>query len=225
VTIGTTVVRNTTPASNPAIGRAIEIQLEPASGARSSVEIRSTILEQNTGGLAAFGSDVLIDGCVVRGTAGRSIAVQGQASVRATGTIRSVLVEGSIAAGVVLDAADLTIEGSVVRDTAATTDALFGDGIAAILFEGKPSLSVTHVLVDVSERAGISNFGGDVAIASTTVRCSAFDLNGEAFGGEPFAFQDLGDNHCGCPEATERCAAKSSGLAPPEPVEGGASAP
>ena len=49
--------------------------------------------------------------------------------------------------------------------------------------------------------------------------CNAFDLAGEAHNEQPFEFEDIGGNGCGCPEASGACKAISAGLAPPEPLD------
>jgi hypothetical protein len=87
------------------------------------------------------------------------------------------------------------------------------------LFEGVP----TSVLLDASAiedsaRAGLSNFGAFVSLGATTVRCAAFELEGEKWSGSEFRFEDRGGNACGCPTADQVCEAVSAGLEPPEPI-------
>jgi hypothetical protein len=92
---------------------------------------------------------------------------------------------------------------------------LFGDGV---VFLGGSGI-VHGSLINDSDRAGISAFGAAVGVGSTTIGCSAFDLNSEIFEGVPAQFEDLGGNECGCPLPGGSCAAVSSSLTPPGPVD------
>ena len=64
-------------------------------------------------------------------------------------------------------------------------------------------------------RAGVANFGAEVTLGTTVLSCNAFDLGGEEHIDEPFTYDNLGNNTCGCP-AVEGCTALSANLAPPE---------
>jgi hypothetical protein len=92
---------------------------------------------------------------------------------------------------------------------------LFGDGV---VFLGGSGI-VQGSLINDSDRAGISAFGASVGVGSTTIGCSAFDLNGEEFQGVQPHFEDLGGNECGCPLPGGACQAVSSTLTPPDPVD------
>jgi hypothetical protein len=76
-------------------------------------------------------------------------------------------------------------------------------------------VSLSSVVIESSARAGLSNFGGQVDLEGTTIRRSAFDIEGETFYGSPFVFNDLGGNLCGCPEANRACEVVSANLEPP----------
>jgi hypothetical protein len=84
---------------------------------------------------------------------------------------------------------------------------------------GPAGAIMTVSRVTENARAGLSSFGAAVTLGSSTLTCNAVDLNGEAFHDQPFVFEDLGVNGCGCPEATGTCKAFSVGLAPPEPLD------
>jgi hypothetical protein len=131
-------------------------------------------------------------------------------------TVRSSLIEDCALAGVFSEGLDLVIDASVVRGVAPQADGLFGDGIVA---GGAPDLPgtmrLTGVRVEDVARAGVAAFGAPVDIGFSSVSCAEFDLAGEEQAGLPFSFDKLGDNICGCPDATELCQVESPGLAPP----------
>jgi len=74
-------------------------------------------------------------------------------------------------------------------------------------------------LFEQTPRAGISNFGAFVSVASTSLRCHGFEIEGEPFTPYEttfqFTFEDRGHNACGCPTASAECVAVSAGLEPP----------
>ena len=63
-------------------------------------------------------------------------------------------------------------------------------------------------------------FGGTIAIADSHFVCQGFDLSGETWEQQPAVYDDRGGVLCGCPEATERCLARSNALEPPPPIGG-----
>jgi len=85
------------------------------------------------------------------------------------------------------------------------------------LDDGPVSVSVTATLIEHSERAAVSSFGGTMAIGSSLFLCQAFDIGAETWRGVPAIFEDRGGVLCGCGEATKSCKAQSYALEPPEP--------
>jgi hypothetical protein len=94
----------------------------------------------------------------------------------------------------------------------------FGDGITVVGGAADGVVWVTDSSIENSARAGLSNFGGRVALGDTIIQCAAFDLEGETLMGETFQFTDLGGQKCGCPTATGTCTAVSLGFEPPAHV-------
>ena len=96
----------------------------------------------------------------------------------------------------------------------------FGDGVVVIHTpQAEANAHITALRVEGSARAGISNFGAKVALGATVLTCSAFDMEGEPVSNQPYAFQNLGGNACGCPVATDTCEALSTGIEAPQPVD------
>ena len=107
-----------------------------------------------------------------------------------------------------------------VSTTLPLGDGRWGDGISVWLSD---HVSVTDSQVIYSERAGISNFGSDVALKNTEVSCCAWELEGEPYLGQDWSFQNLGGNTCGCPGASPpepmgSCTAETVGIEAPEPI-------
>jgi len=69
-----------------------------------------------------------------------------------------------------------------------------------------------------AQRAAVSNFGGHLTLADTTLECNSIQLDGEPAPGFATEFVDGGGNQCGCGDAPATCQATSAGLAPPAPL-------
>jgi hypothetical protein len=134
-----------------------------------------------------------------------------------TATIRNSLVERNHVWGIGVLGSSATIESTLIRATLPNDEGWFGDGIFVMSAgDTRPAVvSLSSVVIESSARAGLSNFGGHVDMADTTIQCSAFDIEGEPFGEKPFVFNDLGGNLCGCPEANRACEVVSANLEPP----------
>jgi hypothetical protein len=204
----------------------------------SSASVRWSLIEQSHQiGLRVAGSEAIIEGAVVRRTSpsrydgwgGIGILVQTPCggtptnqicdlSAPSMATVTRSLVEHNQSFGVVVADSDGAIEASVVRATAARDlDGLFGDGIVVI---GGSGAAMSNVLIEESARAGLAGFGAFVSLGATHVRCAAFELEGESYAGKAHAFEDRGDNRCGCPSVDHACRVVSHGLAPPDPLAG-----
>jgi hypothetical protein len=116
--------------------------------------------------------------------------------------------------------ASAELEACVVRDTAPRADGFLGDGLVVWSYGGPASVSVNATRIEQSARAAVSSFGGAVALGSSLLVCQAFDVGAEPLDGQPSVLEDRGGVLCGCPEATERCLAKSYALEPPAAVGG-----
>jgi hypothetical protein len=233
-----TVVRGTQPEANDQTGgRGVNLQVidKDATGADTHVTgtVSSSLIEHNQEiGIVIMGLEGTITNTVVRDTQsqkaagyyGRGVAITLKClydicdpEMPARATVSGLLVEQSRDAGVFVEGSEASIDHSVVRATLPRTfDGLFGDGIAALSLTAPTVTRITTTRVEQSARAGVSNFGASVAIASTHIQCGAFALEGDPFQGFGFAFEDGGGNACGCPNADGACKVVSSGLAPPD---------
>ena len=111
-------------------------------------------------------------------------------------------------------ARNAVIVDNVIEDTRPDLfSATWGDGVSSVLSD----ITVSNNQILDSDRAGISNFGGRITVADSTIQCATFDLEGEPYESHNFAFDDVGENKCGCPTADGPCSAVSAGLEPPEP--------
>lgn len=236
LTLEGVVIRRTLPrASDQASGRGVAVQPEWTTGAPATAVVRGSLVEDNHDiGVVVFNADAAFEGIVVRRTAarasdqrfGRGILFELDPTMGALGTavVKGSLVEDSHEVGVVVNLASATLEGLLVRATLPrASDGFFGDGVAvaSAFVQSTPTAAVavvTHSRIEKNARAGLGNFGAQVALYGNALSCNAVDLNGESVLGLSPSFDDLGSNGCGCPEATIVCAAKSSGLAPPDAI-------
>jgi hypothetical protein len=230
-TVEATVVRDTLPNAQGFSGHGIGVQLNPATGARSSVVVKSSLLERNhEAGVHVSGSDATVEATVVReafpdaqGLYGRAVQVQlsPETGAAASALLRASLFERSLEAGImVVGPATAEVDACVVRDTRANQRGFLGDGLVVWSLDGAASAAVTATVIERSDRAAVSSFGATVALGSSLLMCQSFDIGAEPWEGQNAVFDDRGGVLCGCPEATERCLAKSYALEPPPPVGG-----
>jgi hypothetical protein len=232
--IEATSIRDTMPNDDESFGYGLYIgatgDINGLSSVRSSATVKASLIERShVLGAFVYGSTALIESTVVRDTSptlawlsGRGVAIQNEegASERTSAMIRSSLIERSEEMGVSVIGADATIESSLIRDTVANAKGEFGDGVVVInLPSSEATAHITGLRVEGSARAGLSNFGATVALGSSALTCSAFDIEGGTFADRAFEFENLGGNACGCPAPTESCEALSAGLSAPKPVD------
>ncbi|MBW2528869.1 MAG: right-handed parallel beta-helix repeat-containing protein [Deltaproteobacteria bacterium] len=228
------VVRDTMPdASSQSSGRSIDIQPDPATGAPSTAIVESSLVETSREvGVFVGASEATLTGVVVRDTlprtsdqgAGRGVHIQQDPWTGAPSTVRITgsLVERCHDTGVVLVGSQATLTGIAVRQTLAqASDGLFGDGIVIVSDDTLVTSSIESCLSEANARAGLSNFGAEVALGATALLCNALDLVGEPYLEQPFSFDDRGGNACGCDDAIDTCQAATAGLTPPEPLDEG----
>jgi hypothetical protein len=221
------VVRATAPAaSDDRFGRGISANNGLVGNGRANVTLRGSVVENSRHtALFAAGSDILIENSVLRDTeaqlsdetGGRGINVQldPMRGERGVLVIRTSVVERSRDIGIFVDASDATIEGVIVRTTVARPDGAFGDGLSVSAAQNPASAIVTGAHIETSARAGIVSFGAFVSLGGTALECNVIALDGEDVAAGQFAFEDRGNNGCGCPGATEACKAVSTMLDAP----------
>jgi hypothetical protein len=205
---------------------------------RAAAIVRSSLVEENRdNGMRVSNADATIEGVLVRGTlpretdghggSGMSIHLSCVAEIcnpasPATAFVRGSVVEENHDLGVVVLGSEATLVGLHVRSTLARpVDDFFGDGVSVASIAAPASATVTGSRVEASARAGLSNFGASVALGASVLTCNAFDLTGDNYREQPFHFENIGDNACGCPDPVATCKAQSVGLEPPEPLTDG----
>lgn len=134
----------------------------------------------------------------------------------ATVTVTSTVLEDLVEVGIVLVGSRGDISDSTIRSVAANDDGIFGDGVALVAEESHETIAeVRNCSVEGSDRAGMTNFRGTLALQGVWLSCQAFDLHGEPWQGRNPVFEDRGQNRCGCPDPDEPCEAVSVNLEPP----------
>lgn len=205
-------------------GAGIGAEVLPTSDEATTLSLFASELEGNHGAsLVVIGARAEVEHCRIAGTASdtqqraRGVHVQHEEERGIPGhlVLLGVLVEGNAEFGVAVFSATAELLGTVVRDTTARRDALYGDGVALLGGYNPAAATVADSKVERSARAGISAFGADVVLLRSLLACHAFDLSGDAANGRDFHFEDGGGNHCGCPDPTGGCQVISSGLEPP----------
>jgi hypothetical protein len=221
-TVESTAVRNALRAS----GRGVAVEAEDTTLAPSAVSFGACVVEGGYGvGFLVSGSEVTLDTSVVRGTradtitlGGNGVSVQDDVSTDATLALHGSLIEQNSAGGVIVADADATVGWSLIRDSATDLEGQLGDGIVVLGLNDSASAAITATRIERSARAAVAAFGGRVSLHGSALACQAFDLNRENVLGNTGVFEDLGQNGCGCPEATQPCKAVSANLQPPSPV-------
>ncbi len=227
------VVRDTLPQqSDQRHGRGIAIQADLNFGTPGSAVVTGSLVERSHDlGVFVSGSEVALEGLVVRDTVpqqndqlgGRGINIQAAVTSGApsSAVVTGSLVERSHDLGLCVSDSEARLEGLVVRTTLARlADGQFGDGLVVVSEHGPARAVIAASWVTESARAGLASFGAEVTLGGSALNCNnAFDLTGELFLEQPFVFEDLGGNGCGCPEPSGACKAISAGLAPPESVD------
>jgi hypothetical protein len=209
--------------------RGVEVQHDSTTGASSALQLRASLVEQNYAtGVLVDGSDATVEATVVRqtqlnaqGLRGRGINAQSNDTTGAPSTLalaRSII-EQSHEGGVFIIGSMATIEGCLVRDTLPNGEAEGGSGILVLSGTGPASAIITATRTERSALAAVAAWGAHAALGSSALVCQAFDFDYETYQGNAATLEDLGDNLCGCPEATAACKAVSAGLEPPPPLD------
>ena len=236
VDIEATEIRDTLPQqSDQFSGFGIEIGADIHSRVASSATLNGVVAENNrTVGILFGSSKANVQATVARGTLPRAADQQGglgisieddpRVGTSANVVIQTSLVELNTLSGINVTGSQAMITSTIVRNTHARAgDGAFGDGLSVLLDPRMPSLptsaGVSGSFVQNSARAGISSFGAQVNLDTTSFDCNGIDLDGEMQGDTAYGF-DLsgGGDVCGCDGGTGDCQVLSSGLTPPQSV-------
>jgi hypothetical protein len=154
------------------------IDIEDSLG-ETSVAISDSLFEgAHKFGAFVSGATATFDRVVVRGvqsladgTFGRGIEIENHGASRANVTLRGSIVEQCHEVGVVVFAADATIESSIVRDTQPrASDHTLGRGIDVLQDGGmRGTLAMRGSIVSGNAEANVVVAGGDATIESTMI--------------------------------------------------------
>lgn len=227
--IESTVVRDTLPrGADDLMGWGISAEVALDSNQRSTLELRSSVVERNSDvGLSVLGCDGVIESVVSRltqplfdssGGRGMNVQVQPITSEPAIATVRWCLIEGNTEAGITVFGSSAAIEATAIRDTAARSTGMLGDGLVVVSYLVEADATLSGSLLHRTERAAVLNVAASVAIAGTMLECNTIDLDGETGDMGDYTFEDAGDNLCGCDGEEVGCRIVSSDLEPPTPL-------
>lgn len=183
VTLDGIVIRGTLPHPvDQRSGRGIAIQADSTIAAPTSVVISGSVVEENRDvGVRIAGSQVTVEGVVVRGTlprqsdqqAGYGIGIRGDAAAPTLALVKSSLVEESHDMGVFVVGTEATIEGVVVRRTLPQAGGTSGVGIG-ITNDADSGASATALikssLVDENQSVGVFVAGSQATLEGVSVR-------------------------------------------------------
>ncbi|HTN84441.1 MAG TPA: right-handed parallel beta-helix repeat-containing protein, partial [Sorangium sp.] len=176
-----TVVRDTRPYPDDLeTGWGVYIAADLAGSLRSEATLQRVVVEQSRYvGVAILGSDVSLDGLLVRDTLPREedqkhgigLAVASSGRLRGDVTARGAVLERSRSHGVFIEGADVTLERVAVRGTLPrASDGRFGRGIEVHAREGRSSFVLRSSLVEESVESGLAIFGSTATLEDTIVR-------------------------------------------------------
>jgi hypothetical protein len=130
-------------------------------------------------GVMIRGAEVTLETTVIRNTSprvtdndrGHGLEVIGEKDLPTTATLRASSVAGNRCVGIIASGASITLEGSVVRDTASCAD--HGGG-AGIVLQGSAGTSTVATLresaVAGNRWAGVAVFGAELVVERSVVR-------------------------------------------------------
>ena len=221
--ISSTVVRGTQLDAAGEAGRAIDVRAQ--AGIPGALTASASLVEQNHGiGVNLVGTDALLYKVEIRdtlpqtdGRSGRAVNVQHDAALGlpASLDLYSVLIESSGEIGVGVFGATAKIEKSIVRNTLASADGRFGDGVLVLANEAPAAATVLQSRIEASARAAVSAFGAQLSLGQSQLLCQALDVALEPWNQGPSVFEDLRGNWCGCPSAQHGCKPVSAGIEAP----------
>ena len=177
-TIEASVVRDTLPAPDGTYGRGVEISDGPGA-ARSKAHLVSSVIERSrSAGLRVVGSDVDLEGTVVRdtspgpgGTFGRGIDLEtSPAGGPTVATITRSLVARNHEVGLVVIGAELTLAASRVEDTQATAEGGIGVQIQDHPTGVRSTATIETSVVGGNAGVGVYVLGSDAVLDRTVVR-------------------------------------------------------
>lgn len=181
--IADTVIRDISVASDGRAGNGVQSQIGK-DGTVATITISSSIIERTIGPAAqSFGSDIMIDGSLIRDVTGRKdvascvVAQKGTAAPRVPNlSIVGSVLEGCPGAGVRVDSGMMVFERSTLRKSKPDLAMNLGLGLDV---SGGATVNVRDSLIAETRLAGIFIGGSDARIERSIVR----DVSGQASNG------------------------------------------
>lgn len=153
-------------------GVAVDSQLGP-----TRVTLRRILVQRVRGsGVQARAVGIDIDGIEVRdaiaglGGGGVGLSLIGAAGEPTTATVRRAVLQGTIGAGIGMQASSLTLSASLIRDIAPIAGSQ-DDGMGVATLEGvSPELTLDGVVIERTHDAGVFLTNASAIVRNTTVR-------------------------------------------------------
>jgi hypothetical protein len=188
-----TVVRHTVASARGAFG-GIVAEDDPLTGARSSLVVRGSVVEQNRDlGIFVSGSDAVVEATVIRATVaddagdyGQGLHIQDTAETGARSklTLATSFFHENVGAAVRVEGSDAEIETTMIRATLPSPGGIYGRGVDAIRGSAgavPPSVVLRSSVIEDSRDVGLFFSGAEADIAATIVRRTS--TNGEGYVG------------------------------------------
>ncbi len=171
-------------------------------------------------------SDVSVGEAFVLGLVMANLNLEGQGRggvlIQNSGpfSLNNVKIRNATTFGIATFGSEVTLENSVIEDTAADTDGRFGDGVVIAPTGTAPtgkrsSLTMHEVEIYRSARAGHFNFGSASSIGNVKIGGAPMPMAAMALSGFAVSFKDLGNAVCsttGNKDSYGRCSAMTAGV-------------
>jgi len=182
LTMEGSLVQDTLPNDLDQAGRALDIEDDEETGARSVVIVRSSVLQRNMDiSATCTGSDLWMESTTIRDTrpmASDMTFGRGFSAADRVGRANVIMLESVITrchdAGAIFDGSDATFESVLIRDVGSqASDLTDGRGLGAqpgLTTEQRSNLAVRWSVIDRVREVGIVAIGSDLRVEGTLVR-------------------------------------------------------
>lgn len=192
--LDTTVVRDTLVSEdNGAVGRALGLESDPETTERANAIVRASVLaDSEDSGVHLSGSDLVLESAIIRNTRpggfdnGMGLWLSPSATNVAgppRASVRWSVLERNHVLGVFVTGAELTVEGSVVRDTlprVGTGEAGRGIGLQDTPDGWRSTLHLLDSRIEHSVEIGLFIGGSDALVERSAIRDTASRADGVA---------------------------------------------
>lgn len=202
------------------------IAIESSADATADVTVRACKLERShNSGMFIRGSKSIVEGVLIREIKprasdeafGRGIAaVSDLDGHRSELVVDACMIDDVFSVGIWVADSDGTITGTQVQNVAVQRfDGLLGDGIAAGTLDpelGQATITVDGSRSETNARSAFMLMGATLTLTQSTSECNDRDVlafsNYTGIQNE-YAFDEAGNNRCGCASSTRPCEAES----------------